>query len=489
MRRHGILTLALLVAAGGCECSSKHESGCNSADPNACPSGSVCEPVAGNVPACFAPVVVKGQVTSLVSAAAIPGARVVALDANRAPASNVATTDAGGAFTLAVPATRDGSGKPVSASVTLRADALGYQSFPGGIRTALPIDLSTATYVSASGQWVVQGQLTAVGLIPLSASSLYSISGAVPVPASRVGVLVVASPGTGTGASCVPDPPVSATAPPTGITAIAAADGSYTIFNVPGAPDPGINYCVEAYAKGVNYVPGSAAIVAAPATVNLTVKNTTTASFSGNLIFNSGATTPTSVALVVRSTYDPVLDRGESPPGVVAQVPSGNTYAFTGVPDGSYTALAAFPIDGDVRDQSGTGNTAPVEVTVAGGSLQGTAAQFKLVAAVDLASIDGVAVGSTGAPVTVTSATPVFAWTKQATYASAATFRTDVFDAFGNQTMTATQSAGGSGPFTETYAGTALQSGMFYQLRITALDGASNPLSQTEDAKGVFFFP
>lgn len=30
---------------------------------------------------------------------------------------------------------------------------------------------------------------------------------------------------------------------------------------------------------------------------------------------------------------------------------------------------------------------------------------------------------------------------------------------------------------------------MYYQLRITALDGAGNPLSQTEDLKGVFFRP
>jgi hypothetical protein len=479
----------VLLAAAACG-SSHHDSGCNTADPNACSAGAVCEPVAGSVPACFAPLVVKGQVTDLSTTLAVSGARVVALDANRAPASNVATTDGSGNFTLTVPATRDASGKPVSASVTLRADAQNYQSFPGGIRTSLPIDLSSATYSSNPSQWIVTGQLTAVGLIPLqSTANLFTISGTVAVPPSRVGVLVVAAPGTGNGAACVVTPPSGPTSPPTGITAIAGSNGGYTIFNVPGAA-LAIDYCVNAYGQGVNYTTGSAAISTASAIVDLAIKNTTTAAFGGNLIFNQ-ATAPTSVALVVLSTYDPVLDRGESPPGLVAQVPSGaNTYSFTGVPDGSYLALAAFGIDGDVRDQSGTGGTTPPLVTVTNGSTP-TPAGFKITGAVDLTSIDGQTPTNTGAPIVLTNNTthPTFEWGKQASSASAATFRTDVFDAYGTQVWTTTQSGTGSGPFTATYAGTALTSGMYYQLRVSALDGSGFLLSQTEDLKGVFFKP
>ena len=42
---------------------------------------------------------------------------------------------------------------------------------------------------------------------------------------------------------------------------------------------------------------------------------------------------------------------------------------------------------------------------------------------------------------------------------------------------------------TEHTARSPLRSGMYYQLRVMALDGAGNPLAQTEDLKGVFFMP
>ncbi len=475
-----LFSLVLLGAGTACGGGGSSSSACNPSDPGACSGGAVCEPVSGGSPACFAPVVVKGKVTDLATAAAVAGARVVAVDANRAPASAVATTDASGSFTLAVLATRNANGAPVSASVTLRADGQGYQSFPGGLRTALPIDLSGATYSSSAGQWVVQGPLTSVKLIALPATAnLGSISGVVAKPPSRVGVLVVATP--------------SATPTQGGVTAIADVDGNYTVFNLPTAASPGLSYGVSAYGQGVNYVPGSAALVSgAPApTVNLAIANTSTASLTGGLIFNSGATTPTSVALVLQSTYDAALDRGESPPGLVSQVASGASgYAFTGVPDGTYIALAAFGIDGDVRDVSGVGNTAPVQVTVQGGALVGTPAQFKLVGAVNLSSIDGVPVGNEGLPVQIASASPVFAWSKAPSYSSAATFQVDVYDAFGTLVWSpAPLNASGGGPFSATYAGPALQGGMYYQLRVIALDGAGNTLSYTEDLKGVFFKP
>jgi hypothetical protein len=479
MRSHHVISICFLAATLGA-CSSHEESGCNRADPGACSGGAVCEPLAGGGTACVAPLVVKGQVTDLVTGAAVAGARVVALDPNRAPASPVATTDAGGNYTLNVQATRASNGAP-AAEITLRADAQNYQSFPGGIRSALPIDLSTAT--SSDGHWEFQGALTNVGLIPLpDTSTLLSISGTLQQPATRVGLLVVAEPQAGG----------------TGLTAIAGSDGSYKIFNVPAAASPGISYEVKAYGRGVNYTPQTATLTlgSTPPTVDLTLKNATTATINGSLIFNSGAATPTSVALVVESTYDAVLDRGESPPLLVAQVPSGSTYTLAGVPDGTYIALAAFGIDGDVRDVSDTGNTAPVEVVIQNGALVGTLGQFKLVGAIELTSIDGVAVGSSGVPIQLRSDTPEFVWAKAPSYASADTFQIEVFDAFGKGIWTYSQSGSGSGPFTATYGSDGqadpLQSGMYYQLRIKALDGATpipNALSQTEDLKGVFFKP
>jgi len=473
MRSYLVVSLALLAATAAA-CSSGKSSSCNPSDPRACPSGAVCESVEGGGSACFPPVFVTGRVTDLESGLAVSGARIVALDANRAPASAVATTDGAGNYRLSVQATREPNGTP-AASVTLRADAQGYQSFPGGVRSALPFDLSTAVLSADAGGWELNGPLTHVGLIQLpDTSNLLSLSGTVEQPPSRVGLLVTAEPESGGSAR----------------TAIADTSGSYTIFNLP-ADATGITYDVAAYGRGVNYAPATATLTigsAAP-TVNLAIMNGTTATIDGSLIFNSGATTPTSVALVVRSTYSAVLDRGESPPALVAQVPSGSTYALGGVPDGKYVALAAFGIDGDVRDLSGTGNTAPLEVEIQDGSLVGTLGQFKLVGAIDLTSIDGVPAGNGGLPVRLTSATPTFEWAKAPSYSSAATYQTDVLDAFGANVWTHTQSGSGSGPFTATYAGEPLLSGMYYQLRIKAFDTGGSQLSQTEDLKGVFFMP
>ena len=474
MRPSRIVTLATLIAAASA-CSSSKSSSCNPGDPGACGGGQVCEAVAGGEPACFPPVAVKGKVTDLATGAAVAGARVVALDANRAPASAVAITDSAGSYTLTVAAARTRDVVP-TAAVTLRTDARDYQCFPGGVRAALPIDLAAATLASDKSGWSVESALTDVGLIHLpDTTNLLSISGKVAKPPSRVGVLVVAEPQGGG----------------RGLTAIADADGSYTIFNLPAAAAPGVGYSVSAYGKGLNYAPATATLTvgASAPSVDLAVANSKTATIDGGLIFNSGASTPTSVALVVASTYDAALDRGESPPALVAQIASGGSYEIPGVPDGQYVALAAFGIDGDVRDLSGTGNTAPVHVLVQGGALVGSLGQFKLVGAVQLDSIDGVAIGNDGVPVTLATATPSFVWSKAPSYSSAAQYRVDVLDAFGTLAWTAMQTGSGSNSFTATYAGVPLQSGMYYQLRIEALDGTGNVLSQTEDLKGVFYFP
>ncbi len=472
MRLHQVLSL-VLFATTAAACSSHKSSGCNPADPGACSGGAVCEPVASGGTGCFAPLALKGQVTDLANGAGLDGARVVALDANRAPASAVATTSGGGNYTLSVPATRASNGAPTG-NVTLRADAKDYQSFPGGVRSALPIDLSTATYSSSASRWEVQGTLTDVGLIHLlDASNLVSISGTIQQPSTRVGLLVMAQPQAGG----------------IGLTAIADRSGSYTIFNVPAAASPGITYTVNAYGRGVNYNPETATLtVGSDATVDLTIKNTTTANVAGSLIFTSSATPPTSVALVLEPTYNVTLDRGESPPGLVAQIPSGGTYTIAGVPDGTYIALAAFGIDGNVRDVSDTGNTAPVEVVIDNG-VGVTLGQFKVTGAVELTKIDGVSVGAGGDPTQISTTTPTFEWAKASSSANTATYLTDVYDAFGTNVWTNTTSPSGPGPYTATYAGDTLQSGMYYQLRVKALDNGGTAQSQTEDLKGVFFLP
>lgn len=465
------LSAALLAGCG----SSSSGGACDPNSPASCPSGRACEAVVGGAPACVPPLVIRGVVRELGSGAAVAGARVVALDQNRSPASAVAVTAADGSYTLEVPARRDGAGAPAAAAVTLRAEAAGYQTFPGGVRSALPLDLASAAYASAAGRWELAGTLTQLGLIALPADATRArIHGTVAVPPSRVGVLVVAEQGG------------------TGRAAIADRNGSYVIFNLPVPASP-TTYRVAAYAQGVQFTPVSVDLApGGDGVANLALAAGTGPGLSGNLIYNNGVGPPTQVALAVASTFVPALDRGETPPGLVVRVTSGSNYDFSGVPDGSYRVLASFDVDGAVRDVSGGGNTSSPTVTVSGGVVQGAVPGFKLCGAVDLTSIDG-QTGLGTAPVAVASATPAFVWQKQSTYASAAYYRTQVIDALG-QVVWDQEQAAVAGTNQVTYAGPALASGMYYQLRITALDGlSSNPatvqLSQTEDLKGVFHLP
>jgi len=151
--RHTLVPAVLLALAA---CSSGGSDPCDPVGQAGCEAGLVCEQVSGAQPACFDPVVISGTVRVLGASTATPvaGARVVTLDQDRAPLSSVATSDAGGGWSLRVPAPRDPSGRPIQAAVTLRADAQGYQTFPGGLRTALPLELSSAVHDAANHRWI-----------------------------------------------------------------------------------------------------------------------------------------------------------------------------------------------------------------------------------------------------------------------------------------------------------------------------------------------
>jgi hypothetical protein len=470
----------LLTVAGAC--GSNDKTACDPAAQTGCASGLFCEAVQNGTPACFAPVLVRGTVsdpTTKPAALLLNDARVVALDANRAPLSTVAVTandgTTNGAYELKVRATRDSSGKPVQASFTLRADKQGYQAFPGGIRTALPIDLSSATLTS--GSWIVSGPLTTLQLLPLTGGGTAFVHGTVAKPSSGAGTLVVAEPAAG-GA---------------GLTGIADDSGSYAIYNLA----PGTQYVITAYAKGVNYVPvTTAALVPGDNTVSrLALGSGTGATVTGGLIFNNGVTDPVAVALVVESTYDPILDRGETPPGLAVQS-AASGYSFTNVPDGKYIVLAAFDADGNVRDVSCpsppcTNNTQPVVVIVQGGSA-GAVGQFKITRAISGLTIAGAT--PTVAPMVVSTSTPVFTWTKANAYSSAQTYRVTVYDSTGNVAWTVDQPGGNSNSVTP--PGGTIVAGDLYQLRIAAFANVTipvdptlrNQLSQTEDVLGVFTY-
>ena len=118
--------------------------------------------------ACHPPVFLRGMVFDSASNAAIEGSEVLAFDDQATAVTDVAITDAAGNYELDVPVPRDDNGAPVADYVvTLRASAADYQTFPGGLRTALPI--ASAEAMEVEGGWAIQSALTDIALIALPA--------------------------------------------------------------------------------------------------------------------------------------------------------------------------------------------------------------------------------------------------------------------------------------------------------------------------------
>jgi hypothetical protein len=456
---------APLVTAG---CGGDEET-CDPVAQTGCEDGHVCEEVQGGEPACFSPVVVKGDVFDLADDAAVSGARVVALDVNRSPVSSVAVSGDDGSYELAIPTTRDADGNLVAANITLRADAAGFQTFPSGLRRSLPIDVSTAT--GDDSGWTIESSLTSIGLIELPGDAgTNTIQGSVEVPGDQVGVLVVAESDS------------------TGYTAIADRDGDYAIFNVPDG-----DFSVTGYARGHNYTPADASVSGgSSADVDLSLSDQAASSVSGKVdIVNPGQGTGTSVILVVESTFDAALARGESPPGLRAPAPGTEPnitgdFTIDGVPAGRYVVLAAFENDNLVRDpDTCIAGTDIVHQEVAAGDDVTIEQQFKVTGALDV-----IAPGADGAE--QVDGKPTLKWVDDS---SEDAYAVTVVDAFGN-TVWEDEIAGVSGGTPQVaYGGPDLDPGMYYQFRVVStktqggVNGQTCEIAQTEDLKGVFFSP
>jgi hypothetical protein len=440
---------------------------CKLDDPNTCPLGEVCESIQNQAaPACFYPVELQGHVSDLSSALAIPGATVSALDENGAPAASVAISANDGSYTLWIPSVRaDSTGKPIGRKVALRAAAKNYFNFPAGVRISLPIDTSTATQANSHSPYLISGGQADIGLIalPNGAQGRPSISGTVEVSTGQIGVLVVAETG---GAA---------------ITAIADTNGTFTLFNVPAG-----TVHVQAYSRGTNYTAVDLNVQAVDITgVQIRKYGVPTATLNGSVNLVAGAPGPTSVIMVVESTFNPILVRGEEPPGLRAPDPGiapnvTNAWSIAGVPDGRYVVLAAFENDGDVRDPDpNIAGTQIQHIAVSGGAVvNGVQPSFKVTSAVGMVSPGADAIDVTPSP-------PIFTW--QA-YPSAKTYDLVLFDAMGNIVWGKIGLAAVTGQNnTATYDGTTpLSSGKVYQWRAMARGNVGNPISLTEDLRGVF---
>lgn len=468
MRKNGCKSLkwlAILVLLIGSACGSDDEplafgEACEPDGAKACEQHLTCAERASGGHACFNPIVLSGLVFDLETGDALKGAHVLALNEEATAVSDVAISAENGTYSIAVPARRDAQGKPVQQFYTLRASAQDYQTFPGGIRTALPVDASSATDVK--GTWVISTPLTEIGLLELpdSEQGLPAISGKVLAGRRSGGVLVVAESG------------------PQGYSAVSDLQGRYTIFNVPSG-----SYNVRGYAADVQVEPVDARVESGDLKdVDLVESDKGLADVSGKIQIVA-ATGATSVVLVVASTFDEVSERGEVPSGLRAPrtgAPSINgDWTIKGVPAGDYVVLASFENDQLVRDpDTGISGTEIVRLTVPANAQPITIEQsFKVTAALTTVSPgSNLAEQVTGKPELV--------WGPMS---NADKYSVIVFDAFGEIVWSKNDipPAGGNSNIKVAYDG-PLDEGMYYQFRATAHRKGS-PISMTENLKGVFF--
>jgi hypothetical protein len=459
--RKSELGLILLLGVGPAACGEDPAApaSCNLAQPAAsCHDALVCEDVGGQ-PTCVAPLVVRGRIVDP-AGRGIVGALVTALDANEAAATGTATSGADGAFELRLPIARTAAGAPVTTQVRLRAAAAGFETFPSGLRRSLPLEVSGA--VLTEGKLVFASTSTDVILMPVAnPQSLGAIAGTVNGTAGGRGVLVVAE------------------GPAVG-TAISDTDGKYVIFNLP----PGA-YSVRGYAADVQLGAAAATTTAGATTggVNLLGRDVPTGNVKGSVnIVNAPGGSMTSVVLVVASTFNEALKRGEVPPGLRsprAGSPSvTGPFTLAGVPDGNYVVLAAFENDQLVRDpDTSIGGTQIQRITVGdAGREVNLGESFKITEALTVMHP-----GAGEIPEAMTGV-PSFTWKDDS---SEDRYELEVFDWKGNSVWKTGVAKQTGGDVNATYAGPALQAAMLYQFRVTSIR-RDVPISQTEDLKGVF---
>ena len=457
MRTPAALALALALVG----CGDDEPETCTLGTSEGCDEGLVCEAtLADGEPVCAVPLVVQGRVFDALTDGGIGGARVVARDANGVARSTVSVSAADGTYSLPVPLVRDADGMVLDGGeVTLRVDAAGYRPFPKAPRQALPIDLDTA--VEMEGELVVMNATTDVALIPADSVAAGRISGRVDSDGAG-GALIVAVQG-GTAVS----------------TAVADRDGEFVLFDVPAGETS-----VEGYLAGLVISPEGVTVADTEVPdVVLAASADGLATVSGSVnIVNAPGGAETSVILVVATTFDPTVIRGEAPPGLRVAPVSGE-FAIEGVPPGRYAVLAAFENDDLVRDpDEGIGGTEVVFVDVAGADVV-LDASFKVT--------EALAVTGPGADgLDVVTAIPSLVWADDS---SEDGYELRIYDAYGDVVYEDLMVPGVSGSATvsATWEGADPVPGMIYQFRAWSYrerTGGRTYISATEDLKGVFLY-
>lgn len=461
---------------GGGRCGTKEGATCDPAT-TTCAGNLSCAEMADGTTSCQQPVLIEGMVFDAATKAGIVAAQVMALDDRATALTNVAITDSKGNYRLDLPVKRNADASPIdTVIVTLRAAAKDYQTFPGGVRTALPI--STKDVQKTNTGWIIKSALTDIALIqlPQDQRGHASISGTVQAGDQSAGVLVVAEGGQGVAPSGYSD-----------------RKGKYTVFNVPDG-----SYKVRGYAAGVQLTPVDEAVAGKDLTnVNLVQSDAALGTVSGSVsIVNPTGGSLTSIVLVPVSTFDPTFQRGDVPRGLrdpLAGPPTvSGAFSIPNVPEGSYKVLAAFENDDLVRDPDlNIAGTQIVQVDMpAPGTTVAVPTSFKITGA-----LPTIGPGK-DAPEAV-SGNVTLQWGDDA---SEDYYEVFVYNALGDQVWCHSKQAGcmpvlpavnGSATVSVPYDG-PLDKGMYYQFRAWSWRSAGttpSPISATEDLRGVFFLP
>lgn len=438
-------------------------------DEDHCSGDLVCAELESGQYECHQEVVVQGVVFDAETLDAIEGAHILAFDGERRALSDVAESDADGHYQLSLPAVRDEEGEPVQQFFTLRGSAQDYQTFPGGIREAQPIDASSIEDVD--DQWVIDTTQTDIALIELAESDRGHphISGTVDIDGGLGGVLVVAEP---------EGVDFEAEEQAVGISAVSGLDGSFTIFNVP--PD---DYEVRGYIADTQIEPEAVQIDDDNVEdVVLTLSEEGIQDVSGNIqiVRTEGET---SILLLAASTFDETTVRGEAIAGLRAPKTGpgdiSGEWTIEGVPAGNYVIMAAYEIDGLVRSpDEGIAGTDIVQIEVPQGDGEmDTGDSFKVTSALE--TFGPGADGPEGL-----SERPTLRW---GNIANGDYYDVVVFDAFGDIVFeeTGIQQQGGQTEYTAEYDG-PFDEGMYYQFRATA-HRMGSPVTSTEFLLGVFY--
>ena len=457
---HTAIGSALLVLLFSCKDDDKAATdGCNIIDQD-CETDLVCEQVNNGETICAMPLYIRGTTLDFSNETPVPDAVIQALDPNLSPIGRSDVSASDGVFLLQVPAVRDENGVPLDDNYTLRAQAAGYQLFPSSFRPSLPLNASSA--VEEADGWVIESALSTISLLPLpdAGTAMGTISGAIRSE-SCAGILVVAESDN------------------TGLPGYSDDACNFVIFNVPAG-----SYTVSGYAANIQLTSVSVDVVSGETTTGVVLdsRDSRMTTVKGNVqIVNAPGDSVTSVVLAVESTFVESVQRGQVPPGLRAGEVTG-AFEFSNVPDGRYVVLAAFENDALVRDpDESIGGTQIVHIEVPptdGGELLQISDGFKVTEALEVVAPGAVE------PEGVTTPTPTFEWTDDS---SEDTYIIIVYDAFGDEIWKESiDGVSGQKTVSLTYAGPELETGMYYQFRVTSQkDGTS--ISATEDLRGVFF--